>query len=62
MNWQDENLSDDLKEKIKAHIWSNLTSRRVMGLTANLFTSNIFSVIIAMLGGKESDEDNGIIK
>ena len=62
MSWQEENLSDDLKEKIKNFVWSNLSSRRIMAETANLYTSNIFSVIIAMLGGKNDDDEQGIIK
>lgn len=62
MSWQDENLSDDLKEKIRTFVWSNISSRRIVAETANLYTSNIFSVIIAMLGGKINDDEQGIIK
>ncbi len=62
MSWQDENLSDDLKEKIRNFVWSNLSSRRIMAQTADLYISNVFSVIIAMLGGKKDDDEQGIMK
>lgn len=62
MSWEDENLSDDLKEKIKSFVWSNLSSRRIMAQTADLYISNVFSVIIAMLGGKKDDDEQGFIK
>jgi len=62
MSWQNENLSDDLKEKIRNYVWSNLSSRRIAAQTFGLYTTNIFSVIIAMLGGKDNDDEQGIIK
>jgi len=62
MSWESENLSDDLKEKIRNFVWSNLSSRRIMAQTADLYISNVFSVIVAILGGKKDDEKQGIIK
>jgi len=52
-----ESLADKLKGKIRDLVWSNLYSRRIMAQTADLYTDKIFSVIIAMLGGKKPDED-----
>jgi len=62
MNWQDENLSDELKDKIRNYVWSNLSSRRIAAQTFGLYTANIFSVIIAMLGGNNDNDEQGIIK
>ncbi len=56
MAWQNENFSDKLKEKIRDFVWSNLSSRRFMAQTADLYTDKILSVIIAMLGGKMKEE------
>ena len=66
MAWRNENLSKILKEKIRDFVWSNLSSRRIVAQTADLYTGRILSVIIAMLGGKEepktspsaNEEDN----
>ena len=58
MAWQNEKFSDKLKEKIRDFVWSNLSSRRFMAQTADLYTGKILSVIIAMLGGKEQEEND----
>ena len=57
MAWKDDDFSDKLKGKIRDFVWSNLSSRRFMAQTADLYTDKIFSVIIAMLGGKRQEDD-----
>ena len=57
MAWQNENVSKALKEKIRDFVWSNLSSRRIIAQTADLYTSKILESIIAMLGGKMKEDD-----
>jgi len=57
MAWENEDLPKALKDKIKDFVWSNLSSRRIVAQTTDLYTSKILEVIIAMLGGK-MEEDN----